>query len=665
MYNLTSTTNSVDCLPNEEIFAELARMGYEKPSTKLTFYKTFFSAQWKFLIHSILQCMSAKRTYWNEFSSSMALTIICLAKGRKFNFSKYIFDSLVRNVDSPSKFFMYPRFIQLMINAQIADLSSHTTKYTSPALTQKVFANLRRIEKGFSEVDTPLFDGMVVPQQAQDMEDVVEDEDVDNEVSAEPTPPLPTHATSPPPLQQEHIPSTPQADTAQPLPPPQQQPSQTAEISMNLLNQLLETYATLTKQAANLEQDKITQAIEITKLSNGSGGGCIQTGGKITALDANEDVTLETVDADVQGRLPESQAKVYHLDLEHAEKVLSMKDTDEAEPGEVEEVFKVVTAAKLITKVVTTAAVTITTAHFPKASTPRRRRGVVIQDPEEINTASIIVHYEDEAFARELEVELNASVNWNDVVDQVKRNEKQDNTVMRYQALKRKLVTEAHARKNMMGYLKNMVGFKMDFFRGMTYTDIRPIFEKHYNSIQAFLDKGEEEITEKEEGSKRKSESSEQRASKKQRIDEETKELKTHLQIIHNDDDVYTEATPLALKVPVVDYPIHHEHNKPYSKIVRVDGTHQLFLSFITLLKNFNREDLEMLWKLVQEKFQSSEPKNFSDDFLLNTLKTMFEKPNVEASIWRDQRGRYGLAKVDSWKLFESCGVHILTLTTT
>nr|GEZ18693.1 retrovirus-related Pol polyprotein from transposon TNT 1-94 [Tanacetum cinerariifolium] len=35
----------MDCLPNEEIFAELARMGYEKPSTKLTFYKPFFSSQ--------------------------------------------------------------------------------------------------------------------------------------------------------------------------------------------------------------------------------------------------------------------------------------------------------------------------------------------------------------------------------------------------------------------------------------------------------------------------------------------------------------------------------------------------------------------------------------------------------------------------------------------
>nr|GFA18829.1 ribonuclease H-like domain-containing protein [Tanacetum cinerariifolium] len=41
----------VVCLPNEEIFAGLARMGCEKPSTKLTFYKAFFSTQWKFFIH--------------------------------------------------------------------------------------------------------------------------------------------------------------------------------------------------------------------------------------------------------------------------------------------------------------------------------------------------------------------------------------------------------------------------------------------------------------------------------------------------------------------------------------------------------------------------------------------------------------------------------------
>nr|GEU46849.1 copia protein [Tanacetum cinerariifolium] len=73
--------DGVECLPNEEIFAELARMGYEKTPPKLAFYKAFFSVQWKFLIHTLVQCVSAKRTTWNNFSCSMASAVICLATG--------------------------------------------------------------------------------------------------------------------------------------------------------------------------------------------------------------------------------------------------------------------------------------------------------------------------------------------------------------------------------------------------------------------------------------------------------------------------------------------------------------------------------------------------------------------------------------------------------
>nr|GEX91033.1 hypothetical protein [Tanacetum cinerariifolium] len=199
----------VDCLPNEEIFAELARMGYEKPSTKLTFYKAFFSSQWKFLIYTILQSMSAKRTTWNEFSSVMTSAVICLSIGRKFNFSKYIFDSMVRNVDSTSKFYMYPCFIQLLIRKQLGDLLTHTTKYTSPALTHKVFANMKKVGKGFSGVETPLFKGMIVEQVIE--EEGAEEENVEDNTPAqgddttaqaddapEPSIPSPTPPTPPP-----------------------------------------------------------------------------------------------------------------------------------------------------------------------------------------------------------------------------------------------------------------------------------------------------------------------------------------------------------------------------------------------------------------------------------------------------------------------------------
>nr|GEX74131.1 putative ribonuclease H-like domain-containing protein [Tanacetum cinerariifolium] len=94
---------------------------------------------------------------------------------RKFNFSKYIFDNMVRNVDSPSKFLMYPRFLQVLINNQVDDFSSHTTRYTSPALIQKVFANMRKIGKGFSGIETPLFATMLVQPQGR-----IETKDYDN-----------------------------------------------------------------------------------------------------------------------------------------------------------------------------------------------------------------------------------------------------------------------------------------------------------------------------------------------------------------------------------------------------------------------------------------------------------------------------------------------------
>nr|GFB87518.1 hypothetical protein [Tanacetum cinerariifolium] len=72
----------------------------------------------------------------------------------------------------------------------------------------------------------------------------------------------------------------------------------------------------------------------------------------------------------------------------------------------------------------------------------------------------------------------------------------------------------------------------------------------------AFLEKTKEQMEEEDSRAlKRKTESSEEKAVKKQKLDEEVEELKKHLQIVpNNNDDVYTEATPLALKVPIVDY---------------------------------------------------------------------------------------------------------------
>nr|GEV77810.1 hypothetical protein [Tanacetum cinerariifolium] len=359
---------SIDCLPNEEIFAELARIGYKKPSTKLTFYKAVFSAQWK-------------------------------------------------------------------------------------------------VSKGFSGVDTPLFKGMLVPQQAADDVANVADDDVADDVYdvvvedvAKPTLPSPTPTIT--------------------LPPPQEFP-----IPHHM-------------KVEALEKDKIAQAFEITKLKQRvrrlekknklkvSGLRKLKKG-IIAEIDADEDVILEEVDAKKDAEVAEKDAA-----------------DDEPEPAELKEVIEVVTTAKLMTEVVTAAAITITAA----PSAVRKRKGVVIRDPEETATPSTIVHSkpkskdkgkgilveepkplkkqaqieQDEAYARELEAELNKNINWDDVIEQVKRKEKEESAVLRYQALKRKPQTEAQARKNMMIYLKKMAGFKMDFFKVDAVEDFKEYTIRDY-----------------------------------------------------------------------------------------------------------------------------------------------------------------------------------------
>ncbi|GKA48031.1 putative ribonuclease H-like domain-containing protein, partial [Tanacetum coccineum] len=142
-------------------------IGVEKSSQNLTFYEAFFSPRWKFLIHTILQCLSAKTTAWNEFSSTMASAIICLAANQKFNFSKYIFESMVKNLDNVGKFLMYPRFVQVFLEKQLKGMQSHKKIYVTPSHTKKIFRNMRRVGKSFSGRETPLFPTMMVQAQQE------------------------------------------------------------------------------------------------------------------------------------------------------------------------------------------------------------------------------------------------------------------------------------------------------------------------------------------------------------------------------------------------------------------------------------------------------------------------------------------------------------------
>ncbi|GKE11451.1 hypothetical protein Tco_1415002 [Tanacetum coccineum] len=111
------------------------------------------------------------------------------------------------------------------------------------------------------------------------------------------------------------------------------------------------------------------------------------------------------------------------------------------------------------------------------------------------------------------------------------------------------------------------------------------------------LKKAEAEIAQ-ESSSKRAEEELEQESSKKQKVEEdkESEELKQCLEIVPDDgDDITIDATPLFIISPTI------------------------------MLKNYGREDLEVLWSIVKARFKKTKPVNYIDNLLLHNLKTMFE----------------------------------------
>ncbi|GJX18708.1 hypothetical protein Tco_0221385 [Tanacetum coccineum] len=180
--------------------------------------------------------------------------------------------------------------------------------------------------------------------------------------------------------------------------------------------------------------------------------------------------------------------------------------------------------------------------------------------------------------------------------------------------------TKAQQRSIMCTYLKNMEGlFDKDFKRVNTFVDyITELMEESSKKAEVIEEsskkakvmeesskKAEAEIAQ-ESSSKRAGEELEQESSKKQKVEEdkESEELKQCLEIIPDDrDDVTIDATSLSTKSPTI------------------------------MLKNFDREDLEVLWSIVKARFKKTEPVNYMDNFLLLNLKTMFEHHVEDSSI--------------------------------
>ncbi|GKA85387.1 hypothetical protein Tco_0807041, partial [Tanacetum coccineum] len=213
-----------------------------------------------------------------------------------------------------------------------------------------------------------------------------------------------------------------------------------------------------------------------------------------------------------------------------------------------------------------------------------------------------------------------------------------DPAVLRYHAQQNRSFSKAEVRKNMCMYLKNQGGYKQSHFRGMSYEDIRPIFERVWDQNQAFVPKdseiekevmkrpgfdlqqkqpAEEEKLQKNDDSskpsggsrkktlarKRASEKQSEEGAKRQKMEDDTEkeELKAYLDIVPGE-EFAMDVESLSTKYPIVDWKTHIlTENFMYYQIIKADGSSKNYKIFSEMIDDFDRQDVMDLHRLIKE----------------------------------------------------------------
>ncbi|GJZ75311.1 hypothetical protein Tco_0639776 [Tanacetum coccineum] len=447
------------------------------------------------------------------------------------------------------------------------------------------------------------------------------------------------------------------------------------ETSMQL-KQLMDFCTKLQQRMLDLENTKTAQAQEIISLKKRvkkleKKGGSITHKlkrlykiGRSTRVVSSEKASLgdqedaskyerkiDDIDADTEITLVDETQGKHDDDLMFDTGVLNDEEVfvgEDMAKKEVSTVDLVTTASE----VVTTANVEVSTANPVGQGSKDKGKAKMIEPKKHLKKKDQIKFDEDEALrlqakfdeedrlAREKSHQVEeANIAWDDI--QAKKRRKYF-AAKREEEKRNRPPTKAQQRSFMCTYLKNMEGWKPKDLKNKSFANIQELIIKAMK--------------------RRAGEALEQESSKKQKVDDdkETEELKQCIEIISDHgDDVTIEATPLSIKSPtIVDYKIYKEGKKSYFQIIRANGNSQMYLTFGKMLKNFYKEDLEVLWSIVKVRFKKTEPVNYMDTFLHLNLKTMYEH-HLEDNVWKNQQA---LVKVLNWKLYDSCGVHCVTM---
>nr|GEY34380.1 putative ribonuclease H-like domain-containing protein [Tanacetum cinerariifolium] len=538
----------------------------------------------------------AKTTAWNEFSSTMASAIICLVNNQKFNFSKYIFDNMVKHLDGGVKFLMFPRFLQVFLDKQVEGMDKHKEIYVMSSHTKKIFANMSRQGQGFSGNVTSLFKTMMVIPQEKVGEGLAEVHSPSSKIPVEES--VPTHFDDP-------------------LP------------SGEYIIQLNELMIFCTSLRQQLEKRRKSRLAGLRRLKKVGTSKQVKSSKEKNSLGAKEDASkqgrnIKDIDQDAEIALvDEAQGRMHDVE---------MFRVDDLEGNEVFIDVREKTVEKEVSTAdpVTTSGEVVTAASVKDSDAPTTATTIDVDDELTMAKNLIAIKAAKPKLAEQIQAQEREQLSIEErskLLAELIESRRKYFTAKRAEEIRIKPLTKAQQRSLMCTYMRNMEGFKQKDFKGKSFNDIKKTFDKVYKRVNTFLDMDTENVEE---------------SLKKTEVEGSSKraELKRCLEIVLEDDDnVAIKATPLSSKShTIVDYKIYKEERKSYFRIIRADGNSQNYLTFRTMFKNFNREDLEVLRSIIKEMFKKTKPVDDMKNMLFQTLKTMFE-PHIEDIIWKYQQG--------------------------
>ncbi|GJV72242.1 hypothetical protein Tco_1492237 [Tanacetum coccineum] len=227
----------------------------------------------------------------------------------------------------------------------------------------------------------------------------------------------------------------------------------------------------------------------------------------------------------------------------------------------------------------------------------------------------------------------------------------------------------------MSTFIKNQSSWKLSQLKKLSFEELKTKFEKLMKSIESFVP------IETKARVKRHGLQLEQETSKKHKIDiedasiikgkdevvkEEEAKVPTAQDEFNREREAYVkdkvkdasseskigvDAILTAVKPPtIVNWKIISQSSqKAAYQIIRKDGSDKTYMSFGVILKDFSRDELVELYRLVIKKYKENRPEEMYDRVLWGDLKTMFDPPLSDDAIWSLPLQQ----KIINWRCFQ------------